>query len=66
MKWIITKKKTKKTMTKQDVELWEKRITQRIRIEMAIRQVCPNCRITYNPYGSQVDLEISIDIDDFE
>ena len=54
------------TKTKQEQKLWEKRIINRINIEMAIRQICPNCRITYNPYGSQVDMEISIDIDDFE
>lgn len=45
---------------------WQQRVIQRIRIEMAIRQLCPNCIVQFNPKGSEWDMQIKIDDTDLK
>jgi hypothetical protein len=48
-------------------ELLEKRVLMRMQIEMAIRQVCPDCKIMYNPYEkSEWDIQIKINDSNFD
>ena len=50
----------------ENMDKWQKRVIQRIRIEMAIRQLCPNCTIQYNPQGSEWDMQIKINDKDLK
>lgn len=50
----------------EKISQMQKRVIQKVRIELAIRQICPNCTIQYNPQGSEWDMQIKIDDTDLK